>query len=109
MNADYLLALGSIAHYLKRAKQFKESRGTSEPLPPRWMHLAERSIQHRSIQTYGEYFGTSEKHSELDKLVHEINTLLQADDIQTDLLEQLYDAVCKIVTPSEAQSPSLPC
>ncbi len=108
MNADYLLALGSIAHYLKRAKQFEESRGTSEPLPPRWMHLATRSIQHRPIQTYGEYFGTGELHPELDKLVHDINTLLEADEIQTNLLEQLYNAICKIVTPSESQSPSLP-
>ena len=52
---------------------------------------------------------THEQHAELDPLVHEINKLLEADEIQTDLLEKLYDSICKIVTPSESQSPALAC
>ena len=100
------MAFGSIAHYLKRVEEFHESRKTGEPLPPRWLHLAERSLRHRPILTYSEYFSTGESQPKLDSLTHEINMLLEQEEIQTEKLAALYSEVRQTLSLSESQSSS---
>lgn len=119
ISRQYMLALGSVAHYLKRIEQYHESQSTGEPLPPRWLFLAERSLTHRPILKYRDYFSAAEYlHpnyeqetvtvlQKLDDLVESINSLLQQPGILQSLkknaspefesLNKLYSRVRAIV------------
>ena len=90
---DYFLAFGSIGHYLKRAAEFHESRKTPEPLPTRWLHLAERSLVRADYPKYLDFIASSsspanvdlekEKNrlAELDLIVERIHSLLLQPDV----------------------------
>src|SRR4051812_33030571 len=88
LSRQYILAFGSVAHYIKQVEQYHESHQTTDPLPPRWLHLAERSLMHRPILKYQQYFSATDflhpKYTPealhriqlLDNQVHSINSLL---------------------------------
>jgi len=100
LSREYLLALGSIGHYIKQVEQYHESQQTEDPLPPRWLRLAERSLLHRPIMKYREYFNSVEfQHPDysqevlnrleyLDQLVESFNSLLQQEGILAQLKEK---------------------
>lgn len=97
LSRQYLLAMGSVAHYLKQVEEYHESHQTAEPLPPRWLNLAERSLLHRPILKYQDYFSSVEfKHpsynseaqarlKSLDVLVENCNELLRQEGILSKL------------------------
>ena len=119
LSKDYLLAFGSVSHYLKRIAEYHESRKTSEPLPTRWLHLAERSLLHRPLLKYAEYFTPSEldalglkpdaktRLSKVDELVDHMNALLgqpgitsslrENESLQLKQLSELYESVRQLV------------
>ena len=94
---DYFLVFGTVGHYIKRVNEFHASRKTSEPLPPRWLHLAERSLVRMPYPKYLAFITATdsakkadfEPHqlAKLDQLVDQINELLNKPEILT-LLRQ---------------------
>lgn len=124
LSRQYLLAMGSVGHYIKQIEQYHESHQTDDPLPPRWLHLAERSLLHRPILKYLEYFKPEEFHhphyneevlariKALDELVDSFNNLLQTEGILRQLkakespefqaLRELYSKAKNIVTRGHA-------
>ncbi|MBS3089834.1 hypothetical protein J4461_03060 [Candidatus Pacearchaeota archaeon] len=113
LNRDYLIALGSVEHYLKRVEQIYE-----ESLPGRWIHLAERTLTKRPVQRYTEYLnsiGCTEEIisdsnrdlvSELDKMVDEINRLSSEDNVhllklkesqERRRLQELYNSARNLI------------
>lgn len=88
---EYFLSFGSVGHYLKRAQEWHASKKTSDPLPPRWLHLAERSLLRADYPRYGEFAANVEaskrasfepaRLARLDALVGELNAFLKQSDI----------------------------
>jgi len=86
---DYFFVFGSIGHYLKRAVEFHESRKSPEPLPPRWLHLAERSIVRSPYPRYEEFAVGAprpaalppQRVAKIDSVVVELNSLLSREGV----------------------------
>ena len=88
---DFFLAFGTIGHYLKRLSEYNASRKTADPLPPRWLHLAERSLLLAPYPRYLEFAHTNEAQfsperlARLDELVDRIRAVLRRPDVLASL------------------------
>ncbi|MEK6928740.1 MAG: hypothetical protein AABW65_02170 [Nanoarchaeota archaeon] len=99
LSSDYLIALGSVEHYLKRVEQMHK-----ENLPSRWMHLAERTLQQRPIKRYEGYFNSEESEDNVvnDENRENVNTV-NGLVYKINLLWEDSDAAQKMRKPGSSE------
>ncbi|GEM_PF-6450268 len=124
LSRDYKTALGPVEHYIRRVKEYhqikaQEIENEKDSLPSRWLHLAERTLIHRTIKKYCDYFSPpeyeqvipNEQNSKyivnLDEIIDEINIITSREgankflrDMKTQefkKIEELYKKAINIL------------